>query len=59
MMHLGLQDKNIAGVANAVSRPLVYDVGMKNGDDAAYYLRKGFDVVVGESLVEPIVCRTQ
>jgi len=29
----------------AARRPLVYDVGMNNGDDAAYYLRKGFDVV--------------
>jgi FkbM family methyltransferase len=26
-------------------RPLVYDVGMNNGDDAAYYLRKGYDVI--------------
>lgn len=27
------------------SRPLVYDVGMHNGDDSAYYLAKGFEVV--------------
>lgn len=26
-------------------RPLVYDVGLNNGDDAAYYLKKGFDVI--------------
>ena len=26
-------------------RPLVYDVGLHNGDDAAYYLKKGFDVI--------------
>lgn len=25
--------------------PLVYDVGLHNGDDAAYYLKKGFDVI--------------
>jgi FkbM family methyltransferase len=27
------------------TRPLVYDVGMHNGDDSDYYLAKGFDVV--------------
>lgn len=26
-------------------RPLIYDVGINNGDDTAYYLKKGFDVV--------------
>jgi FkbM family methyltransferase len=26
-------------------RPLVYDVGLNNGDDAAYYLKKGFHVI--------------
>lgn len=26
-------------------RPLVYDVGLNNGDDSAYYLKKGFDVI--------------
>lgn len=33
-----------AGIV-ASRRPVVYDVGMNNGDDAAYYLRKGYDVV--------------
>jgi FkbM family methyltransferase len=46
MMDLGVSVKNVAGLAGAVvRRPVVYDVGMNNGDDAAYYLRKGFDVV--------------
>ena len=27
------------------NRPIVYDVGMKNGDDSAYYLAKGYKVV--------------
>lgn len=26
-------------------RPIVYDVGLNNGDDSAYYLKKGFDVI--------------
>ena len=34
-----------AGTARVKARPLVYDVGMNNGDDAAYYLKKGYDVV--------------
>src|SRR5690348_3499393 len=25
--------------------PLIYDVGLNNGDDSAYYLKKGFNVV--------------
>jgi FkbM family methyltransferase len=29
--------------------PTVYDVGMHNGDDSAYYLRKGYDVVAVEA----------
>jgi FkbM family methyltransferase len=29
--------------------PTVYDVGMHNGDDSAYYLRKGYDVVAIEA----------
>ena len=33
------------GTARVQERPLVYDVGMNNGDDAAYYLKKGYDVV--------------
>jgi FkbM family methyltransferase len=36
-----VQDKS----AKAGGRPLVYDVGLHNGDDAAYYLKKGFDVI--------------
>lgn len=27
------------------SRPIIYDVGMNNGDDSDFYLKKGFDVV--------------
>ena len=27
---------------------LIYDVGMHNGDDTAYYLRRGFRVVAIE-----------
>ncbi len=30
-------------------RSLIYDVGMNNGDDSAYYLRKGFEVVAIEA----------
>src|SRR5262245_55695568 len=28
---------------------LIYDVGMNNGDDTAYYLHRGFDVVAIEA----------
>lgn len=32
------------------SRPkLVYDIGMNNGDDTAYYLHKGYDVIAVEA----------
>ncbi|HQT44071.1 MAG TPA: hypothetical protein PLD79_08715, partial [Halothiobacillus sp.] len=34
--------------------PLVYDVGMNNGDDCAYYLAKGYRVVAIEA--NPILC---
>ena len=30
-------------------RPLIYDVGMHNGADTDFYLRKGFDVVAIEA----------
>jgi FkbM family methyltransferase len=43
-MELSGRVANRSGIV-ATRRPLVYDVGMNNGDDAAYYLRKGFDVV--------------
>ena len=35
-------------------RPLIYDVGMNNGDDSAYYLSKGSDVVAIEA--DPRLC---
>jgi FkbM family methyltransferase len=31
--------------ANGVDRTLVFDIGLNNGDDAAYYLSLGYDVV--------------
>jgi FkbM family methyltransferase len=34
---------------------LVYDVGMNNGDDSAFYLRAGFRVVAVEA--NPLLCR--
>lgn len=34
--------------------PLVFDVGMNNGDDTAYYLRRGFSVVAVEA--NPALC---
>ncbi|TIL80880.1 MAG: FkbM family methyltransferase, partial [Mesorhizobium sp.] len=33
---------------------LVYDVGMNNGDDTAYYLHRGFRVVAIEA--DPDLC---
>ncbi len=39
---------------------LIYDIGMNNGDDAAYYLRRGFRVLAIEAnpvLVEQASCR--
>src|SRR5262245_6208551 len=32
-----------------VHQDLIYDVGMNNGDDTAYYLRRGFRVVAIEA----------
>lgn len=34
--------------------PLIYDIGMNNGDDCAYYLAKGYRVVAIEA--NPILC---
>lgn len=34
----------------------VFDLGMNNGDDAAYYLGKGFDVIAVEA--NPVLCAT-
>ena len=33
---------------------LVFDIGMNNGDDTAYYLHRGFRVVAVEA--DPILC---
>lgn len=38
-----------------VSAPIVYDVGLNNGDDTEYYLRKGYGVVAIEA--NPLLCR--
>jgi len=38
----------------ARAAPLVYDVGMNNGDDCAYYLRKGHRVIAIEA--NPALC---
>lgn len=35
--------------------PVAYDIGMHNGDDTDYYLRKGYDVVAVEA--NPDLCR--
>ena len=41
-----------------VNRNLVYDVGMHKGEDTAYYLKKGFDVVAFEADPELIaICK--
>jgi len=37
-----------------MNRPLVYDVGMNNGDDCEYYLAKGFRVIAIEA--NPELC---
>jgi len=37
------------------NRPIVYDVGMKNGDDSAYYLAKGYRVIGIDA--NPEMCR--
>ena len=34
-----------SGGANRGDRPLVFDIGLNNGDDTAYYLSLGCDVV--------------
>jgi len=33
---------------------LIYDIGMNNGDDTAYYLARGFDVLAVEA--DPVLC---
>jgi len=38
---------------------LVYDVGMNNGDDTAYYLSLGFRVIAIEANPELVACRMQ
>src|SRR6185436_16484350 len=38
----------------AVDNRLVFDLGMNNGDDTAYYLRRGYDVVSVEA--NPALC---
>jgi FkbM family methyltransferase len=43
-------------IALAVITDLIYDVGMNNGDDTAYYLRRGFRVVAIEA--NPILAET-
>lgn len=35
---------------------LIYDIGMNNGDDTAYYLARGFDVVSIEA--DPVLCES-
>jgi FkbM family methyltransferase len=35
--------------------PIAYDIGMHNGDDTAYYLAKGYDVVAVEA--NPALCK--
>ena len=38
----------------SMQRQLIFDIGMCNGDDDAYYLRKGFDVIAVEA--NPLLC---
>jgi FkbM family methyltransferase len=47
MSHMKRKDTKKKGARKkgTIERALVYDVGMGNGDDSAYYLKKGFDVV--------------
>jgi FkbM family methyltransferase len=40
----------------AMDSRLVFDLGMNNGDDTAFYLRRGFDVVALEA--NPVLCET-
>src|SRR5688500_13122165 len=40
---------------SAGSAPLIYDVGLHNGDDSAYYLAKGFRVVAIDA--NPDLCK--
>ncbi len=42
------------GIVRTADLPLVYDVGMNNGDDSAYYLRKGLRVVGIDA--NPAIC---
>ena len=37
-----------------MNQKLIYDIGMNNGDDTAYYLARGFDVVSIEA--DPVLC---
>jgi len=51
---LGLAQPSRSGMT-APGRPgVIYDVGMNNGDDCAYYLKKGFAVVAMEA--NPALC---
>lgn len=38
-----------------MNKQLIYDVGMNNGDDTAYYLHRGFNVVAIEA--DPSLCK--
>jgi hypothetical protein len=54
--HLGEQlDLRVKGTAEPTKKDnLVYDVGMHEGEDTAYYLKKGFHVVAFEANPELI-----
>jgi 16S rRNA A1518/A1519 N6-dimethyltransferase RsmA/KsgA/DIM1 with predicted DNA glycosylase/AP lyase activity len=42
-----------------VHQDLIYDVGMNNGDDTAYYLRRGFRVVAIEADTRLVRCAAE
>ena len=42
-----------------VHQDLIYDVGMNNGDDTAYYLRRGFRVVAIEANTRLAKCAAE
>jgi FkbM family methyltransferase len=48
LFRLRHEDRSGAEQMNKYNPGLIYDVGMNNGDDTAYYLRRGFRVVAIE-----------
>src|SRR5271165_1668340 len=49
MMHVTAKTPADSADPSGPISSLIYDVGMNNGDDSAYYLRNGFDVIAIEA----------